>query len=291
MSFSLRSAAERWEEIVGSLVMNLPNYILALVIVLLTLLAGVFAARQVKRVLARTGAPYGVQNLLGSLTRIGFGVVGVMIGLGIVGVDAAAIVAGAGVAGLVFGIAFKDILENFMAGILLLLRQPFTVGDRIATNGLEGSVTEINLRTTVLKTYDGEEARVPNGAVLRNPIVNKTAYPSARTVVEVRVPGSEDLGRAVRVVDEAVRSVPGVKEDPQPEVAVVGFEDGAVRLHARLWSDSLGATVNRVSIQARLRIKEALDEAEIALAGGELGTLLAARDAPRPAGADGRAPS
>jgi small conductance mechanosensitive channel len=266
MKLDLSLAAERFHQLTQAFVTNLPNYLLALATFLVLLLAGTFAARQIRRALARTGAPYGLQSLLGSLARIGLAAVGLMLALGILGVDAAAIVAGAGVAGLVLGIAFKDILENFMAGILLLLRQPFTVGDRILTNGIEGTVTEINLRATVLKTYDGEEARVPNGAVLRSPVLIKTAYPLVRTVLELRVPYSEDLGRTVQVVEGAVRGVAGVAGEPAPEVAVVDYREGAMTLQARFWTDSSGAVANRLGIQVRLRVKEALDRAGIELA-------------------------
>jgi small-conductance mechanosensitive channel len=266
MKFDLSLAAERSRQILQSLVANLPNYVLALAAFLFMLLVGVVAASQVRRAVARTRAHYGLQNLLASLTRLFFGAVGVVLALGILGIDPAAIVAGFGVAGLVFGIAFKDILENFMAGIILLLRQPFTVGDRVVTNGVEGIVTEVNLRSTILKTYDGEEVRVPNGAVLRQPLTNRTAYPVARTVITLRVSYAADLARAAEEVERAVRSVRGVREEPAPEVAVVDFAETGVTLQARYWTDSLGATVNRVSIEARLRIKQALDEAAIEFA-------------------------
>lgn len=259
MNLELSPAAERSREILNSFLADLPVYALAALVLGVALLAGMLAARQVRGWVARAGAQYGLQNLLAALARLTVVLLGLALALGIVGINLAPIVAGLGVAGLVVGIALKDALENFIAGVVLLVRRPFTVGDRIVTNGIEGTVTEINLRNTVIRTYGGEEAHVPNGAVLREPVLNKTAYPVARTTVDLRVPYGSDLARAVATLEEAVRAIPEVKSDPPVEVAVLGFEDWGVGLQVRYWTESLGATMNRISILARRRIKEALD--------------------------------
>ena len=274
MRFDFSLAVDRFHEMLQRLVANLPNYILALTAFLAALLIGFYVGRQVRRAVARARGPHGVQNLLDFGTRIVFGTLGLLLALGILGIDAAAIAAGLGVAGLIFGIAFRDILENFMAGVVLLVRRPFTVGDRVATNGVEGVVTEVDLRSTILKTYDGEEVRVPNGAVLRLPLTNRTAFPVSRTVIGLRVAYASDLRQAVAAVDGAVRSVEGVLDEPAPEVAVVDFGETGVGLQARYWTSSAGAVVNRASIEARLAIKQALDDA---------GVEFALPAAPRPA--------
>jgi small-conductance mechanosensitive channel len=266
MKFDFSLAADRSHEILQAVVASLPNIALAVAAFLIMLLAGLVAGRQVRRAVARTRAHYGLQNLLATLTRVAFGALGVVLGLGILGIDAAAIVAGLGVAGLVFGIAFKDILENFIAGIVLLVRQPFTVGDRVVTNGVEGVVTDVNTRNTILKTYDGEEVLVPNGAVLRAPVTNRTAYPVSRTVIPLRIAYGADLGRALEAVEAAIRSVPDVRTEPAPEVVAVDFADNGIAVQARYWTESAGNAVNRASVAARVAIKRALDEAGVAFA-------------------------
>ena len=266
MKLDFSIAAERSHEILQNVVASLPNIGLALAAFLIMVLAGLVAGRQVRRAVARTRAHYGLQKLLATLTRVAFGALGVVLGLGILGIDAGAIVAGLGVAGLVFGIAFKDILENFIAGIVLLVRQPFTVGDRVVTNGVEGVVTDVNTRSTILKTYDGEEVLVPNGAVLRAPVTNRTAYPVTRTVIPFRIAYGADLGGALEAVEATVRSLPDVRTEPAPEVVVVDFADNGIAVQARYWTESGGSAVNRASVAARVAIKRALDEAGVAFA-------------------------
>jgi small-conductance mechanosensitive channel len=266
MKFDFSLATERSHEILEAVVASLPNIALAVAAFLIMLLTGLLAGRQVRRAVARTRAHYGLQNLLATLTRVAFGALGVVLGLGILGIDAGAIVAGLGVAGLVVGIAFKDILENFIAGIVLLVRQPFTVGDRVVTNGVEGVVTDVNTRSTVLKTYDGEEVLVPNGAVLRAPVTNRTAYPVTRTVIPFRIAYGADLARALEAVEAAIRSVPDVRTEPAPEVVAVDFADNGIAVQARYWTESAGSAANRASVAARVAIKRALDEAGVEFA-------------------------
>ena len=266
MSQDWDPAAERSREILREVLASVPVYGLALAVMVLSFVAGVFAARLVRRSVARTGAHYGLQNLLAIAVGVVLAVVGLLVAVAIVGLDLAPLLGGVGVLGLVLGIALKDPLENFMAGIVLMARQPYTVGDRIVSNGIEGSVTEINVRSTVIKTYDGEAVHVPNGAVLRQPILNRTAYPIVRSTIDVRVRYEEDLLRAMRAAGDAVRAIADVRSDPAPEVAVGSFDDRGVGLQVRYWTDSLGATVNRVSIEARRGVKEAFDREGLAFA-------------------------
>ena len=262
----MKPLADQVQEILQRLLANAAVYAIALVVLLVALLVAIVAARQVRSWVARTGAPYGVQNLLALVARIVIVVVGLTIGLGIAGLNLAPLLAGVGVIGLVLGIALKDPLENFMAGFVLLIRQPYTVGDRIVSQGYEGTVTEVNLRSTVIRTYNGESVHLPNGLVLRSPLVNKTAYPVTRTTVDLRVPFETDLARAMEVAGEAVRSVEGVQADPAVEVAVLDFDERGAGIQVRYWTESLGATVNRVSIAARRRLKEAFDREGIEFA-------------------------
>ncbi|MFN2431852.1 MAG: mechanosensitive ion channel family protein [Gemmatimonadota bacterium] len=282
MKFDLSPAVDRFREIVEGVLAGLPNYGIALLVLLLSFFVGIVAARQVRRWVARTGAQYGVQNLLGIVARVIFGLVGLTLALGVIGLNLAPLVAGVGVVGLVLGIALKDPLENFMAGIVLLIRQPYTAGDRIMTNGIEGTVTEINIRSTIIRTYGGEQAHVPNGAILREPILNRTAYPATRTTIDLRIPYGAELARALDVAAEAVRAHPDVEADPAVEVAVTDFDERGVGLQVRYWTHSLGATVNRASIECRRRLKEAFDREGIAFAPGLRELLLRAAGDERP---------
>ena len=102
--------------------------------------------------------------------------------------------------------------------------------------------------------------------MLRQPILNRTAYPIVRSTIDVRVSYEEDLLRAMRAAGDAVRAIADVRSNPAPEVAVGSFDDRGVGLQVRYWTDSLGATVNRVSIEARRGVKEAFDREGLAFA-------------------------
>jgi small-conductance mechanosensitive channel len=252
-------AVERSREILQGLLASLPNVAIAILVLASSWVVGHLVARFVTRPVARARAHFGVQKLVGTITRIVVGVIGLLVALAILGIDVAPLAAGVGILGLVAGIALRDPLESFMAGMVLFTRQPYTTGDRILTNGVEGTVVDVNLRSTVIKTYDGELVHVPNAAILRVPLVNRTAFPVVRTVVDVVVPFDQDLDRAMAIVEEVLRGIGDVRRDPPPEVAVVEFGDRGVRLQLRYWTDSLGATVNRTAIEVRRRVKEALD--------------------------------
>lgn len=173
------------------------------------------------------------------------------------------IIAGLGVTSVAIGFAFKDILQNFFAGILILWRRPFKVGDQIRVKEFEGTVEEINTRSTRLKTYDGERAILPNGDVYTSSILVRTAYPKRRVKFVVGIGYSDSIEEARSVIHGVLNGIAGVLKEPGPWVYVTELAGSSVNLTVYFWVESQQANVLKVSDQVVTGIKLALDKASI----------------------------
>ena len=161
------------------------------------------------------------------------------------------------------GFAFRDILENLLAGLLLLFRAPFRTGDEVDIEGTRGSVVEINLRETVLRTYEGRQVLVPNSTVYKNRIVVQTGFGAIRTEVTVGVAYETDLEQARQVARDTVREVDGVLEDPPATVLVSELGASTVDLRLLFWTAPQQATVRRVQDAVLRAVKAAFTGADI----------------------------
>jgi small-conductance mechanosensitive channel len=173
--------------------------------------------------------------LLSRLVRWTVIVLGVVIALDQVDFDVTGFVAGLGIAGLTVGFALQDITRNFIAGILLLVRQPFDLGDVVEAAGHTGTVREITTRDTVLNTFDGELVILPNLDVYTQPITNYSDLPNRRRTVRIGLGYDEDAERAIALFFAAIRAVDGVLEDPAPTIHAEELGDSALVLAARFW--------------------------------------------------------
>ncbi len=142
-------------------------------------------------------------------------------------------------------------------------RRPFRRGDQIATNGCEGTVIDVNFRTVVLRSFDGERLLVPCSQVLANPITNYTALGQRRTTLSVSVSYDADLERARHVLSEAVTGVVGVLDRPSAEVWVEEFADSGITVAIRFWHAPDIATLWRVRSDVAVAAKRALERSGI----------------------------
>jgi small conductance mechanosensitive channel len=145
---------------------------------------------------------------------------------------------GLGLTGLALGFALKDIISNFVSGLLILALRPFELGDQIIVGETEGSVQRIDLRATQIRTYDGRIVLVPNGEVFTSRVINNTAAPLRRASVVVPISYATDLPQALVVVRDAVAVAEGVLPEPPPSVRVRELGLGDVLIEARFWTDS-----------------------------------------------------
>lgn len=141
-----------------------------------------------------------------------------------------------GVGGVAIGFAFKDIFQNLLAGILILLQEPFRVGDEITAGAFTGTVESIETRATFIRTYDGRRVIVPNALIYTDPVIVISAYNVLRSEYDVGIGYGDDIGRAKEILLDVVRATEGVLADPAPDVLVWDLAGSAVMLRVRWWS-------------------------------------------------------
>lgn len=202
-------------------------------------------------------------RVVGRLASYVIVVFGFVYALGQVGVSVGPLLGALGVVGLALAFAFQDILENFIAGILMVLRRPFTVGDQITTNDYSGTVEDVTLRSMALRTYAGERVHVPNAMIWKNPIVNHTELGDRRTTLEVGVAYDTDLDHAATVMADAVAGVEGLAVDRPIEVFVHEFGESSIDYVVRFWHHPQRSVEWTVRDRVARALKRALDDAGI----------------------------
>ena len=202
--------------------------------------------------------------LISLLSRIGYFIViviGFFIAVAVIfpGVTAGSLIAGLGIGSVALGFAFKDVLQNFFAGFLILLYRPFHIGDQIKIKDFEGMVEDISVRATNIKTYDGERVVMPNSELYMNAVLVKTAYSSRRTKFIVGIGYGDSIEEARETIMDVLKNTEGVLTDPAPDVNVVELADNSVNLKVLFWTDSVQSKVRKTSDRVVTGIKNALD--------------------------------
>ena len=177
------------------------------------------------------------------------------------GVNVGPLIAGLGVTGFILGFAFQESLGNLASGMMIAINEPFKVGDFVDVAGLSGTILEVNMMATVLKTPDGKRIVIPNKSAWGGPIVNYNTLGLRRVDLQVGIDYGEDAAHAVGVIREAVAKVPGVLADPEPTVAVASLSDSAVQINVRPWVNS--ADYWPVAAATLTEVKAALEKANI----------------------------
>jgi small-conductance mechanosensitive channel len=173
------------------------------------------------------------------------------------------LIAGLGLTSVAIGFAFKDVLQNFFAGILILWRRPFVVGDEIKVSEFEGTVEEITTRSTRVRTYDGERAVLPNGDVYTNAILVRSAYDSRRIRLTLGIGYRDSIESARKVIHDVLRKTEGVLPSPEPLVYVSQLAPSAINFDIYFWTVSRQANILALIDVVTTRIKTELDRAHI----------------------------
>ncbi len=179
--------------------------------------------------------------------------------LNALGVRLTPVLGALGIGGIALALAIQPALANAIASVVLQIRRPFRRGDQIATLDLDGTVQEVNLRTVLLRTFDGNDVLIPSSQVLENPITNFTRLASRRTSLEVGMAYDTDLEAARDVLLAAMATVEGVHATPAPEAWVREFSDSAITLSLRYWHDAPNDVLWRVRHEVAVAVKRALD--------------------------------
>jgi len=211
-----------------------PNIFTALLIIVASLYLAKLLSNLIKRVLERREADREVTLLLETITRWSIIVAGIITALQRF-FDVTAFLTGLGILGFTIGFALQNIMQNFVSGVILLIEQPFEVGDAVELSGYGGTALNINLRTTEMRTFEGLIVIIPNADVLSNTITNYTRADRRRIELPVGVAYGSDPALARQVVLEAVKNVPGFLGDPEPMVVFHTFGGSSVDMSAYFW--------------------------------------------------------
>lgn len=217
----------------------LPNFGVAVLTILMAWIVSKIVRKILDAALDKTPLPTALQSLIVTSTGLVILAAGLFVALGVLGLDRTvmSLLAGVGILGLALGFAFQDIAANFISGILLSVRRPIHVGDVVETNDFFGTVTEINLRSTIVETPTGQTVVIPNKQVFENPMINYSTTRRRRIDLSVGVSYGDDLEKAKQLALEAVEGVSSCSTDPEVELFYEEFGSSSIDFVVRFWID------------------------------------------------------
>ena len=263
MGFALKAAWERLQLMAQNFGAALPSIGLALFTFIVFYIGGRIAKSLVRRATERRGHLRGAGIAMGRLAQGLVLLMGILVALSVAlpTFKPGDIIELLGIGSVAIGFAFRDILQNFLAGILILLTRPFRIGDQIVTSTYEGTVEDIQTRATFIRTYDGRRVVIPNANLFTEKVVVNTAFDERRIEYDIGIGYGDDPEEAKRLVLEAMRETAGVLDEPAPDALVMELAPSNVMVRARWWirpprrADALDAK-DSVLTAIRKKLKE-----------------------------------
>lgn len=252
---------------------RLPALIGALIVVLLTWIMASIVRYAAYTWAKKTEGDHSTEVLIG---RLGYGavwIVGSVVALGLLGLNLGALLGALGLTSVAIGFSLKDVLSNYISGVILLAARPFRLGDQVLIKDYEGTITQIKLRATTMQTYDGRLVYIPNQEVFQASVVNNTASTQRRSAIVIGIDYDADISTAKRVIEQAVRSINGRTPNSPIEVLVQELAPSTVNLEIRFWVDSRRGEFLETTSAVAQAVKEALQRAEVEMP-TEIYTLL-----------------
>ncbi|MCV9385448.1 mechanosensitive ion channel family protein [Reichenbachiella ulvae] len=256
----LQGKLENWLE---NLTAMLPNLVVAVLVVVFFYFIAKLLRAVAKKLLDRFVEKGAISNLFSAIIYLITMGVGLIIALNLLKLEqtVTSLLAGAGIIGLALGFAFQDITANFIAGVLMAFRKPIQVGDIISTSNYTGTVEEIDLRATIIRTFQGLHVIIPNKDVFQTPVTNFTKTYDRRIDLEVGVSYAEDLERVRDIAIGAVSKLPYLLPGQEVKLFYHEFGDSSINFTIMLWihyPDEPGYL--RARSEAIIAIKKAFDQ-------------------------------
>ncbi|MGV8932950.1 MAG: mechanosensitive ion channel domain-containing protein [Luteimonas sp.] len=237
--------------------------IAALLVMFSTWLGGVLS-RHLRLFRMRSENPY-MDGLIRRLVQVVVILIGVLLALNLIGLTSlvGAVLGSAGVVGLALGFAFKDIAENYIAGILLSVRNPFSPGDHVKVDSYEGKVVALTSRDTILITLDGNQLRLPNALVFKSVLLNYSQNPNRRFDFGFTIDGAQSIRHAQTLAVTAYSTIEGVLADPPPSWTVVESTPSGIDLRFYGWIDQRASDLGKVRSESIRLVKAAFAHAGV----------------------------
>lgn len=248
-----------WTSFVENFIKGIPNLLTALAIFIVSLYLARILSNLLRRALQRRKAPAGVVHLLAQLMLWSIVVAGSISALQRF-FNVTAFLTGLGILGFTIGFALQDIMKNFASGVILLLQQPFHVGETIGVKGFDGTVLAIDLRATEMRAADGRVVILPNAEVLANPIINFSRANERRVDFSFNLSLTCDPRTVRKIVLEAIENVEGYVDTPAPVIVFNSITDHALELNANFWIDVTKNDPLHAKDTALLNVKSEFNE-------------------------------
>ena len=256
---------EQLQDMGEGFVASLPSIAIAIFILFITWILARFAARISDMLVGRTDLRASLKTLIDTLVKLGIWVAGIFIAAVVVlpGLTAASLLAGLGIGAVAIGFAFQDVFENFLAGVLIMVREKMRIGDVIECEGISGKVEHITLRETHIRKLSGELTVVPNSILFKTPVEIVTDESQRRHEVVVGVSYDTQLDHAASVIRRAVEGVDHVLASKWIDIFAQEFNSSSVDFLVRWWAGSSPRDGWESKDKVIRAIKAALDDAEI----------------------------
>ena len=256
------------KEVMGmaeGLVASLPSLAIGLVIILVTWLVAKIVVRITGRIAAKANLRESLRNLIATVTHVAVWIIGLMIAATVVlpGLEPAGLIAGLGIGTVAIGFAFQDIFENFLAGVLIMLRENMQIGDLIEVEGVLGKVEKITLRETHIRQLTNELTIMPNSMLFKNPVQILTDAHIRRDELMVGVSYDTDLDHAMKVIEGAMVGIEAIDTEKPVSVFAWSYGASAVDFLVQWWSDARPRDRRETKSDVVRAIKRALDDAGI----------------------------
>jgi len=249
---------------VDQIIAALPNMLTAILIFIFSLYLAKVLSNLLKRVLLKRNTASGVTHLLADILSWTIIVLGIVTALQRF-FNVAAFLAGLGIIGFTIGFALQNIMQNFASGIILLVQQPFKVGDEIQVLEFEGVVLQINIRTTEMQAKDGRIVILPNAEVISHPIVNYTRANRRRVSLPLQISNTANPELVRQLVVDEIKNVVGYVQAPEYQVLFQSLDHEALEVQIYFWVDVSATSVGNAKDQALLKIQNSFKKNKIKL--------------------------
>lgn len=260
MTIDFSEALDQIETLINDFLRLVPNFLVGLLVFLLFIWFSRMVRGLVINLSDRAGRQSNIGQVLGRLSQWFVLLLGFLVGAVIMfpNFSPAQVIQLLGIGSVAFGFAFRDVLTNFLSGVILLWTEPFRIGDQIRAGEYEGEVEDIQTRATVLRTFDQRRVVIPNAELFTSAVVVNSAYKLRRVEHEIGIGYGDDIARAKAVIIDAINATDGILESPSPDVLVVHLADFSVTLRVRWWVES---PVHYDALDTRDRVLMAIRDA------------------------------
>ncbi len=245
----------------------LPNFIVALLIIFLFIILARYIEKLAGRLIGKTTTNTSLVDLASQVIRIAILLTGIFVALSILELDKAvtSLLAGAGIIGLALGFAFQDLTANFLSGAFIAIQQPIRVGDVVETNGFFGKVKEINLRSTIIDNFSGQDIEIPSKDIFQKPIKNFSKSNERRMQLNCSVSYKDDLQQVQALALETINGLSFLQAEKPVEFHYQSFDDSGISFLIWFWIDQSKAGAPLAMSEAIKAIKKTFDDNAITI--------------------------